>query len=248
MHTRAICSAHKVSDSNASYEAAINENPANAGTSAPGRTKRAVAHHNYFWAPGRTLRIAFLSGDAAFKEAVQAAANNWLPHINLKFDFVEGRDGDIRIARDPGIYWSCIGTDALLVEQGPTMRLSPDLRSPAFFAANVMHEFGHALGADHEHRHPQANIPWNKKAVYAHYGVAENAEESDYMRRLVDELYFNPLEASEVQYSAYDQKSIMHYEIRQEWTEGDFKILLNMTLSEKDKAFMTQVYPPLAPQ
>jgi hypothetical protein len=246
MDTTTPCTVIKPVDMNASYEVAITENAMNGRASASGRKKRAVFKHTNFWAPGRTLRIAFLSGDQAFKDAVKAAASHWLPHMSVKFDFVEGEQGEIRIASEPGVYYSYIGTNALLVEEGPTMALSPDLISPQFFAANVMHEFGHALGAEHEHLHPEANIPWNKQAVYAAHDVDEDAEEGDYARRVVDERYFNLLDTSEVNYSPYDPLSIMHYAIRQAWTEGDFKIDLNLLLSEQDKAFMAKVYPPVA--
>ena len=243
MNLQTVCTAKQPSERPQSYAVAITENPANAPASSSTRQKRAVARHTNFWAPGRVLRIAFLNGEPPFKEAVKTAASQWLPYINLTFDFVEGEQGDIRIASEPGAYWSLIGTHALLVEEGPTMLLSPDLRMPAFFAANVMHEFGHALGAEHEHLHPQANIPWNRKAVYRAHGVDEDAEEGDYARNMVDERYFNLLDSSDVNHSPYDPKSIMHYAIGQEWTEGDFKIDLNLVLSEKDKAFMSKAYP-----
>ena len=243
MEIASLCHVKTQIDINTSYEVAITENPANLVTSASSRKKRAAIRHTYFWAPGRTLRIAFLNDDQAFKDAVKAAANNWLPHINLSFEFVEGSEGDIRIAIEPGVYQSYIGTNNLLVQDGPTMLLSPDLRIPRYFAANVMHEFGHVLGAEHEHLHPEANIPWNKPAVYAAHGVAEDADEDDYARRIVDERYFNLLDPDEVNYSTYDPLSIMHYPVRQEWTHGDFKIDLNLVISEKDKAFMAKAYP-----
>ncbi|PQP05933.1 MULTISPECIES: hypothetical protein [Pseudomonas] len=243
MNSATTCLTGKPEDNQASYEAAIAENPANCPTSASGRQKRAVAIHTKFWAPGRTLRIAFLNGSQAFKDGVKAAASNWLPHINLKFDFVEGEVGDIRIRTEPGTYWSKIGTDALLVEEGPTMVIADWMLVPKLFAHYVMHEFGHALGAEHEHLHPEANIPWNKPAVYLAHGVPEDADESDFRRKTVDDRYFNLLDTSEVNYSPYDPKSIMHYEIRQAWTHGDFQIFLNLVLSEKDKAFMTKAYP-----
>ncbi|MHC8355531.1 zinc metalloprotease [Pseudomonas sp. LB3P81] len=236
----------KPEDIQASYDVAIAENPANRGVSVTARKKRATGKHTNFWAPGRTLRIAFLNGDQSFKDAVKAAASNWLPYVNLKFDFVEGEVGDIRIKSEPGVYWSYIGTNALIeTDQSlPTMRLSPDHHlSLKFFIANAMHEFGHMLGAEHEHLHPESNIPWNRRAVYAAHGVDEDADEDDYVRRSVDERYFNLLDASEVVYSPYDPQSIMHYPVHQEWTEGNFKIDLNLVLSQKDKAFMAEIYP-----
>lgn len=150
------CNVINTLDTQASYETAIKENPENRKTSS-GRMKRAAIKHTNFWAPGRTLRIEFLNGDQSFKDAVKAAASNWLPYVNLKFDFVEGEVGDIRIKSEPGVYWSYIGTNALIeTDQNlPTMRLSPDHHlSLEFFIANAMHEFGHVLGAEHEHLHP----------------------------------------------------------------------------------------------
>lgn len=235
-------SEHSV-DPTTSYEVAITENPANRQSTSSSRKKRAVARHTKFWAPGRTLRIAFLNGGQAFKDGVKAAASNWLPHINLKFDFVEGEEGDIRIRTDPSTYWSNIGTDALLTEDGPTMVIGDWMLHIPLFNHYVMHEFGHALGAEHEHLHPEMTIPWNKKAVYAAHGVPEDASEDNFQRREVDQRYFNLLDASEVNYSPYDPLSIMHYPILQQWTEGDFQIWHNFSLSEKDKAFMSKAYP-----
>lgn len=245
--TNQYCSHFKTPfDLQASYDIAIAENPANRSIPLSGRGKRAVGRHTHFWAPGRTLRIAFLNGDQSFKDAVKAAANHWLPYVNLKFAFVDGEEGDIRIKSEPGVYWSYIGTDALIEtdQSVPTMRLSPDQQfSLKFFNANTLHEFGHALGAEHEHLHPGANIPWNREAVYDAHGVPGDADEDHYARREVDERYFNLLEVSEVTASPYDPKSIMHYVVRQQWTHGDFKIDLNLVLSEKDKAFMAAAYP-----
>ncbi|RON01856.1 hypothetical protein BK659_25425 [Pseudomonas brassicacearum] len=248
MNTAQRCFTKKPQDINASYEAAIRENPANQPTSVSGRKKRAIAKHTNFWAPGRTLRIAFLDGDQAFKDIVKAAALTWQPHINLTLDFVEGTEGEIRITSTRGYYWSYTGTNALLETEGATMSLSPDLLWYGFIP-NVIHEFGHALGAEHEHLHPEVNIPWNKQAVYEAHGVTEvDDAQNRYIKREVDERYFDTLDASEVNYSPYDPLSIMHYEVQQEWTIGDFEIELNEVLSEADKAFMAKAYPYPEPQ
>lgn len=200
------------------------------------------------WAPGQTLRIAFLNGTPEFKQAVRSAASNWLAHINLKFNFVEGAEGDIRILSENGTFWSQIGTDALLDTDEPTMRLWPHSSNHArYFAANVMHEFGHMLGAEHEQTNPTANIPWNRTALYESHGITDNPEEDDYQagvtRNKLNQLYLDRADPSESLYSMYDRKSIMHYVIQQTWTEGDFQIFPNLELSEHDKAFMAKAYP-----
>ena len=200
------------------------------------------------WTPGQTLRIAFLNGTPEFKQATIAAASHWLPHINLKFDFVEGLQGDIRILSEEGTFSSLIGTDALLETNGPTMRLWPHASSHArYFAANVMHEFGHMLGAEHEQTNPTANIPWNKPAIYAQHGITDNPQDDDYQdgvtRARLQQFYFDRANPDESLYSEYDRKSIMHYAVQQSWTDGNFQIFLNLDLSERDKAFMAMVYP-----
>ncbi|MGP6420718.1 hypothetical protein ACTZGP_18265 [Pseudomonas putida] len=200
-----------------------------------------------FWTPGGTLRIAFLNGTQEFKDATIAAASNWLPHINLKFDFVEGEVGDIRILSQEGTFSSLIGTDALLHPDEPTMTLWPHPSLPRYFAANVMHEFGHMLGAEHEQTNPTADIPWDKPAIYAQFGITENPEDDDSQGRVTRErlhqMYLDRADPSESIYSEYDRKSIMHYVIYQSWTQGDFQNLLNLSLSDKDKAFMAKAYP-----
>ncbi|MHC8393131.1 zinc metalloprotease [Pseudomonas sp. LB3P93] len=201
-----------------------------------------------FWTPGRTLRIAFLNGTEEFKTATIAAANNWLPHINLNFEFVEGKEGDIRILSEEGTFSSTVGTDALLSTVEPTMRLWPhDPIHARYFAANVMHEFGHMLGAEHEQTNPTANIPWNTSAIYAGHGITDTPEADDYQAKVTRERlhqwYLDRADPDASIYSEYDRKSIMHYKIYQDWTEGDFQIFLNLDLSEKDKAFMAKAYP-----
>ncbi|WP_025110894.1 M12 family metallopeptidase [Pseudomonas sp. H1h] len=224
-----------------SYETAIKENPDNCNTATDSRNKRSVARHTKFWTPGRLLRIRFLNGSLSFKEATKAALANWQPHVNLNFQYIEEGEAEIRISSEPGAYWSMIGTDALTVEDQTeaTLKLSPDQDlSIKFFMAQATHEFGHMLGAEHEHLHPEMTIPWDKEAVYQHFDAR-----SDLDRSRIDLTYFNLLDASEVNHSPYDPKSIMHYAIRQNWTKGDFQIHLNFVLSEKDKAFMTTAYP-----
>ncbi|MHC3826541.1 MULTISPECIES: zinc metalloprotease [Pseudomonas] len=200
-----------------------------------------------FWTPGSTLRIAFLNGTQEFKDATIAAASNWLPHINLKFDFVEGEVGDIRILSQEGTFSSRIGTDALLHPDEPTMTLWPHPGLPRYFAANVMHEFGHMLGAEHEQTNPTADIPWDKPAIYAQFGITADPEEDDSQasvtRKRLHDWYFDRGNPDESIYSEYDPKSIMHYRISQSWTIGDFQLFINLDLSEKDKIFMANAYP-----
>lgn len=244
-----LCHARHHQDTLAAYHAALEENPRNAASAHPGgRGKRAVATFSRFWENARTLKIAFVDKGlpGAHKQAIVDAINQWQPYVNLTFEFVDGAKGspdygkgDIRITTevDASLNYTLIGTDAKLNDPWtPTMVLGVK-PSDAKFRNIVMHEFGHALGAEHEHQHPDADIPWDLPAVYAHYAKAGHSKE------VVDESVLTRLDRASTRRSAYDKRSIMHYPVPNELTVGDWEVGLNLTLSDKDKAFMRASYP-----
>lgn len=228
-------------DDQQSYEVAINENPKNAGSGTGTRRKRSLINYSKLWANGRTLKIAFIDGpDDEHKKKIINAARQWLPYINLSFDFVEGLEGDIRIATKNNDNSSMLGTDALLIHPAwPTMNLGvkPEHED---FEVIVTHEFGHALGAMHEHQHPEANIPWDKPKVYEYY---QNREMNPLSKDEVDRNIFTSFNALSAIYTPYDRKSIMHYPIADNLTLGNWKILTNRKISKKDKQLMKLLYP-----
>ncbi len=196
------------------------------------------------WQNGRTLCIAFIGGDATVRSRVIEVARQWEDHANLHFDFLtgEGQEADIRIAFQPGGSWSYIGTDAKLVPQGePTMNFGwlTTASSDDTYSRVVLHEFGHALGAIHEHQHPEGDIPWDKEAVYDYYAQPPNNWSSEQ----VDVNLFQKYDRNLLNYSAFDPASIMLYPILNALTVGDWEVGWNAQLSAQDKMFMSQNYP-----
>lgn len=195
------------------------------------------------WKPGRKIRIAFL-GDPnhEVKDKIISFAREWLNYVNLEFDFVEGEQGDIRISTVWGDgSWSYIGTDALTVEESEaTMNfgwLTPE-SSDEEYSSVVLHEFGHALGAEHEHQHPYAGIPWNEEAVYQHYKDTNGWDKED-----TDENIFAKYSIDSINTTGYDKESIMHYAIDGKLTKNELTIPWNYSLSTKDKDLMQKCYP-----
>jgi hypothetical protein len=198
------------------------------------------------WAPGTKLKIRFLDGDSSVQQRVVNVGKQWEQHANIKLDFGPHSDAQIRISFAREGSWSTVGTDARSFPAGePTMNygwLTPS-STDAEYSRVVLHEFGHALGAIHEHQSPGAGvIPWDKEAVYAYYAS------QGWSRARVDQNIFNRYDASKTNFSVFDPKSIMLYAIPDELTVGTYSVGWNRVLSETDKAFMRTHYPPAAPQ
>jgi serralysin len=246
-----ICTELHVEDS-AAITAAVEERPDNVvtplmamgapdGVPAPAVEMAVVV--TKLWRPGRVLKISFVGTiDPTVKQKIQAYAAQWLQYANLKFEFV-GSSGDIRIATTPGGSWSYIGTDAKTIAMDkPTMNFgwfnatTPDKE----FSRVILHEFGHALGAIHEHQHPQGGIPWDKPEVYAYYA------RQGWDKTKVDQNIFAKYAANQLNLTSYDKASIMHYAVPEELTLGTYSVGWNTVLSANDKKLAKTVYPSSA--
>jgi hypothetical protein len=266
------CHASHHPDLQAAFDTAIKENPANAAITPSyltehqepsDRAPRIVTSFTKYWARGRTLRIRFITPTPPYLQQIFFdTACGWLAHANLKFELVTSGDAEIRITLNQTFHWSAVGTDILLAynhQNLPTMGFDltrlidtqklvkqqgrslasfnlRDFLAPDFERI-VLHEFGHALGAEHEHQHPHANIPWNEQKVIKEYAAGGQSE------AFVRQNILNRYEAADYSYSEYDPDSVMHYNVPQKLTVGDFKIdNTGKTLSTKDKEFMSTIY------
>jgi Astacin (Peptidase family M12A) len=196
------------------------------------------------WQPGQTLRVRFLDGDSIVQQKIEAVAHQWSQYINIRFEFGNDLDAEIRISLQPGGSWSYIGTAALsIAKDQATMNygwLNRDT-SDEEYSRVVLHEFGHALGMIHEHQHPEAGIPWNRDAVYRYY-----MEKNNWSREQVDNNLFAQYSKDITQFSQFDTQSIMLYAVPKELTTNGFEVGWNRYLSETDKAFMGAIYPGAA--
>lgn len=212
------------------------ENPANGALEIAGVQR-------FFWRPGRTIRVRFMDGDPIAQQKVEAVARQWSDYANIKFDFGDDPDAEIRISfQHPGS-WSYLGTVALnIAKNEPTMNYGWLTAATADdeYSRVVLHEFGHALGCIHEHQHPESPIPWDVDAVYAYYMGPPN----NWTKEQVDINVLNRYAAGDTQFSEFDPKSIMLYPVSDRLTIGDWEIpWRNKELSALDKSFMGQVYP-----
>lgn len=188
--------------------------------------------------------MRFLDGDPRLHLRVAQIAAQWNQFAGLRFEFNNAPGAPIRVSFTPGPSWSYIGTDALDPSIGPD---EPTLNFGWLTPATpneevqrvVLHEFGHALGLIHEHQSPQAQIPWNRDAVYAYYSGPPNFwTPAEVEANLIQRYAVEHTNASD-----FDPTSIMLYPIPPEFTDGTFQISWNRTLSKLDQTHIAKIYP-----
>jgi hypothetical protein len=216
---------------------AIQENPSNMGQY---DASMAVATRR-IWAPGRKLRVKILNGHERARDRIQHYANVWTKYANIKFEFVEWGEAEIRVNIDGSRQtWSHVGTNNLVVPVNePTMNFGwlSENTPESEYSKVILHEFGHALGCIHEHQSPTNGIPWNRSAVYTYYervGLSPAEVEKNILRKYDQNI---------TQYTKFDKYSIMLYPIPRRLTLDGFGTRTNTRLSNTDKLFISLVYP-----
>ena len=231
---------------------AVQENPANgprglrmmAGASA--HPVKMALFTGKRWKPGRTLGIRFLDGSKTQRSQTEHFAKTWQQYASIKMKFDAGSQAEVRISfqADPGS-WSAVGTDCLLRDAfpaaEPTMNFGwlRDDTEEQEYRRVVLHEFGHALAAIHEHQNPRGGIRWNTKAVYAYFSGPPNnwsKEEIDF--NILQKYSVDQLNATE-----FDLQSIMLYSFPPELIQGGRPTPNNTDLSGGDKKFIAKMYP-----
>jgi cell division protein FtsB len=188
-----------------------------------------------YWVAGTTLRIRFIKGTAQQRDAVRAAVAEWGKHVNLKFDFVEDANAELRIAFHPDEgSWSFVGTDALAVDQ-----TKPTINYGWIEHRTLLHEFGHALGLIEEHQNPKANIKWNVPLLEKDLSGPPNYWSKEQIRETIVKSV--PKEKLG-DYRDFDPKSIMAMTLGSKYT-GGIELGGDGTLSESDRAFIARLYP-----
>ena len=202
------------------------------------------------WKKGQTLRVTFLDGSPTQRRRVQRKAVEWLDYANLKFVFKQSTQAEIRISfkADPGS-WSAIGTDCLSThafpKDEPTMNFGwlEDDTEDEEYRRVVVHEFGHALGAVHEHQVPKGGIQWNLPAVYAYFSGPPN----NWSKEDIDFNVIQKYSVDQLNGTRFDKQSIMLYRFPAQFILAPKSLAStgtneNTDLSTNDKKFVRKLY------
>jgi hypothetical protein len=202
-----------------------------------------AVHAHKTWEPGTTLRVRFLDkSDPNVLEQVLPIARSWSQHANIGFAGVTDGPADIRITFNTRVRSSLLGTDARAIadQRSPTMHLGGlEGGTHDEVRRTVLHEFGHALGAVHEHQQPASAIPWDRDAVIHAYTGPPNYLTPEQVEAQVLHRY----DRESVNHTAFDPKSVMLYPIPSWLTGGRLEVPWNSQLSDGDRNLIAEMYP-----
>ncbi|WP_437586060.1 matrixin family metalloprotease [Sorangium sp. So ce1000] len=200
------------------------------------------------WRPGKVLKIRFLDGSATMQAKVEQYAMQWTQYANVQFEFGDSKYAEIRISfyADSGS-WSALGTDALVEDyfprNQPTMNFGwlRDDTDDEEYSRVALHEFGHALGAIHEHQNPRGGIVWNEEAVYRVFSGPPNYWTREQIRYNIIEKYSEDILLG----TDFDPASIMLYAFPAGLivSPAGFRAEQNTRLSPMDIDFIKIAYP-----
>lgn len=215
-----------------------------------GQVKGTVLIKDKLWPVGASLNVWFLDGEPFVHQLVASTATQWSRYGNIRLNFSNERPqhgSHIRISFK-GYDGSSLGAHNDLTSDAPTMQLpsvADSKLSLEYKKRIILHEFGHALGFEHEFRHPH----WPYGDAWLLY-QAEQCQQllAGYVAEDLQEVRCNKvnqtLSADTALVLPFDEHSIMNYPIAAEWLENrEQDIEVAMTLSQWDKTAMTLAYP-----
>jgi hypothetical protein len=191
------------------------------------------------WPVSFDLHFSFLDGSDDQKSVVRKAIDEWKAHVGIRITEVATDDAEIRISFADGSYSSSfIGTDALGVPKGsPTINYGFLKGGPSDEnMLQALHEFGHALGLQHEFQNPAAGqlfSDFNK--IDSLYGWSHDAVVAN----------LAPLSTSAYPGSRpYDRSSVMGYAFPAEFYVDPAKQPRPEShLSASDIEYISNLYP-----
>jgi astacin (peptidase family M12A) len=184
-----------------------------------------------------TLGVHFLDGSEDNKAVVRQAALSWLQgelgaRLAFRFD-VPRSHAQITITFKTSENSSVVGREsARHAARYPTMHLADVVPHV------IQHEFGHAIGLQHEHQHPGRGIRWNVSNVLIDM-AKQGWSAADVQANIFDRYSTRYACLGD---PAFNPNSIMLYPIPKRWTMNGFSSGTNTTISPRDRRCVEALY------
>jgi Astacin (Peptidase family M12A) len=221
---------------------------------------RAVFERFQLWDTSQAITVCFYDGDDTLQKLFVDTSKDWAANTSLNIDYGDtpayrkcdpAHPSNIRVSFAQQGSWSYVGNKSMSAEllNAPSLNVSAsavptELPQLAELRGTILHEFGHALGMEHEHQSPEARcdaqFDWNK--------IYQTAPQTwGWTKEMVD-FNFKGLENStRLSVTPYDKKSIMHY-FFPDWmfkqgTKSRCYVGHNLVLSQTDRLAIQNTYP-----
>jgi hypothetical protein len=196
----------------------------------------------YWGTAGVKLTVSFMETTTPeLQEKILAYANKWAKHCNVTFVLVP-RDGDVRISRGKGGYWSYLGSDIRgVARHRQTMNLEGFvLNTPeAEYERVVVHEFGHTLSFPHEHLRKELVDKLDVQKTIAYFKKYQGWDEDTTRSNVLTPIDDRSLTGA----SPIDPQSIMCYQLSGQITKDGKPIPGGNTISSVDSTYVNKMYP-----
>ncbi len=226
---------------------------------------KGIYRNSSLWGPNYPkLRVCFFEGSQALREVVANVAKEWMQADNsVRLDFGKpgkrrtcqpenGREMQVRVSFSQDGYWSQVGQNSVVFvdQKEPSLNLGGFMNGPPdqlsdYEIGTIRHEFGHAIGIEHEHQNPKGGCDdeYNWDLIYNYLEGPPN----NWTKETVD---WNLRQAAgeDLQLTTFDKDSVMLYQFPADfYKQGDkskcFVSAPNSQISPGDRALVSAMYP-----